>query len=115
MTFSSDVVAKVAIRLFGLMEAERVLQALDQCSAAVPAAERDRVRLAVLKLCDEDPGRSLDKWSTAARTDYRDVLLWAECPGEASAGARVRPSPAELKRLRAADHQQYEAWLKGVA
>lgn len=115
MTSSSDLVVKVVIRLFGTGEAERVLQVLDQCSAAAPAAERNRVGLAVLKLYDEDSARNLDRWSLAARTDYRDVLLWAECPSEASAGAGGRLSPAELKDQRTADRRQYAAWLKGVA
>lgn len=115
MTVPSDLVVKVVIRLFGSNGTERVLHSLKKCSAEVPVAERDRVQLAVLKLCDEDSTRNLDRWAVAAQTDYRDVLLWAECPGEASADARARLSSKELRAYRAADRGQYAAWLKSVA
>lgn len=115
MPVSSALVVKVVVRLFDPEDVERVLKVLHLCSAEVPDAERDRVSLAILKLYDEDPTGDLDKLSIAARADYRDVLLWAECPGEALAGARARVSSEELKNQRAADRRQYEAWLKGVA
>ena len=57
MTVSPALVVKIVTRLFGSEEAERVLQVLDQCSADVPAAERDRVHLAVLRLYDSTTRR----------------------------------------------------------
>lgn len=115
MTVSSDLVVRVVTRLFSSDEVDRVLQTLSACTVDVPSAERDRVQLAVLKLCDEDSARNFDKWSLAAKADFRDVLLWAESPGEASTGSRTRLSPAELKALRAADRGQLAAWLNSVA
>ncbi len=115
MTVSSDLVGRVVARLFGPDEIDLVLQALSACTADAPSGERDRVQLAVLKLCDEDPSRNLHTWSLAAKKDYRDVLFWAESPGEAKTGGNARLSPAELKALRVADRGQLAAWRNSVA
>lgn len=115
MTAASDLVVRAVARLCGPDEAVRVLAALRACSATAPSAERDRVQLAVLKLWDEDSAHDLDTWARAAETDYRDVLYWAESPGEAGAGDRARLSSAQLQALRAADRDQLAAWLERVA
>ena len=77
--------------------------------------EAPRVRLAVLKLCE---GRleKLPELIAAAKTDYRDVLMWAESPGEGQALWALRPDLSEeerqrLERLRASDRQSYREWL----
>lgn len=74
MTVAPDLVATIVRRMFGTDALERVLVALQACSATAPATEAGRVQLAVLKLYDEDPGRNLATWTSAAKTDYRDVL-----------------------------------------
>lgn len=48
------------------------------------AAGRLRVQLAVLKLSQGDL-RKLQEFIEVARTDYRDVLFWAETPEQAKA------------------------------
>ena len=54
------------------------------------AAGRLRVQLAVLKLSQGDLGK-LRHYVEVARTDYRDVLFWAETPEQAkAAGERIR-------------------------
>jgi hypothetical protein len=41
--------------------------------------ERERVQLAILKLCGGDEGK-LREYVAVAKRDYRDVLFWAEYP-----------------------------------
>ncbi len=73
---------------------------------------RDRVQLAILKLCEGSLDR-LDKWVATAIQDYRDVLAPAEYPRE------VARTPAELSKmsgeevqaLRDQDRREYLAWL----
>jgi hypothetical protein len=72
--------------------------------------ERLRVQLAVVKLSDEDHRGSPTHYLDAARTDYRDVLAWAEYPQQ------LRPdwftlSVIERARVLKADRQQYARWL----
>ena len=74
------------------------------------------MHVAILKLSNG----SLDElraMTTAAKTDFRDVLLWAEYPEEARARWSVRSDLSETERrelaaIRARDRAQYEAWLK---
>lgn len=57
----------------------RALEMLDQYGVAPGEPERERVQLAVLRLCRGDLDQ-LRHFVEAARRDYRDVLLWAESP-----------------------------------
>lgn len=114
MTVASDLVNSIVARLFEAEQIEFVQSALLSCSTAAPAGERDRVQVAVLKLYDEDTNRDLAAWARAAEQDYRDVLYWAETPGQAALGARPGLSATQLKAVRAADRAQFATWLKRV-
>ena len=72
--------------------------------------EAERVRLAVLKLSGGDLER-LRANVRAAKGDYRDVLAWAEYPGQIHANSWRLPEP-EREQLRQADLAQYAAWLE---
>jgi len=71
--------------------------------------ERDRVQLAILKLCDEEGKADPAGYVDAANRDFRDVLMWAEAPNQAKliaccdAGLR-----AEITEQ---DRTQYREWL----
>jgi len=70
--------------------------------------EKDRVQLAILKLSGgnlEELRRLVDM----AKTDYRDVLAYAEYPGEFRSASRTPPH--ELDAIRQRDREQYLAWL----
>jgi hypothetical protein len=78
--------------------------------------EPDRVRLAILKLSEGDEAR-IARFVRDAKTDYRDVLMWAEYPREGAAlwTAKSRLSTEEeqkLAALRAEDRREYEEWRK---
>ncbi len=79
-------------------------------------AQQKRVRLAVLKLSEGDVDKALSMVS-AAKQDYRDVLMWAEYPEEGGAIWALRPNLTDedgerLEQIRERDRQQYEQWLK---
>jgi hypothetical protein len=76
--------------------------------------ELGRVRLAIIKLSG---GVLVDlaTMTTAAKSDYRDVLMWAEYPEECRARWASRfdltdSERQELAAIRARDRKQYEDW-----
>jgi hypothetical protein len=94
---------------------EQVLSILGRYGTERWEREGTRVKLAILKLSGGD-AEALPKLVEAAKTDYRDVLLWAEYPEQ----ARTRPAPrdrsasgeARHKRMLDRDRRRYEEWLK---
>ena len=102
-----SVLGKVA-EIFSGVESDDVLKRLDRYDGP----ERDRVQLALLKLCEGSLNR-LEKFVATAIQDYRDVLAPAEYPRE------VARTPAELSKmngeelqvLRDQDRQEYLAWF----
>lgn len=73
--------------------------------------ERDRVRLAVLKLAAGDMER-LRYQVEGAKMDYRDVLGPAEYPGYGKRWFHIEKlSPEERQRIIEADWKQYQDWL----
>jgi hypothetical protein len=79
--------------------------------------EPERVRLAILKLCEGELKRVVEL-VVAAKRDYRDVLMSAEYPAEGQAlwALHVELTSEERRRLEELwqqDREQYEEWLKG--
>jgi hypothetical protein len=71
----------------------------------------NRVRLAVLKLAGGDL-QALRREIDVAKSDYRDVLAYAEYPKymqKVSPSARL--SEVERERIIRADWTQYQSWL----
>ena len=96
-------------------ERERVLAALQEYGQETYEREVERVRLAILKLCDARVDRVAEIVG-AAKRDYRDVLMWAEYPGEGQAHWALRSDLSKeerlrLEELRRQDRQQYLDWL----
>ena len=97
-------------------ERERVLAELQRYGQETYEREAERVCLAILKLCDARADRVIELVA-AAKRDYRDVLMWAEYPGEGQALWALRADLSkeerlQLEELRRQDRQQYLAWLK---
>jgi hypothetical protein len=70
--------------------------------------EKHRVQLAILKLSDGNL-EQLRSLVDMAKTDYRDVLAYAEHPEEFKAAFKTPPH--ELDAIRQRDREQYLAWL----
>jgi hypothetical protein len=76
--------------------------------------EPDRVRLAILKLSRGD-GSQLRHYCEAAALDYRDVLAWAESPGQMSTHtSRFNTSQEAQKEMLTKDRAQYQEWIDSV-
>jgi len=75
--------------------------------------EQPRVWLAALKLANGDV-EALRAHVNAAKTDYRDVLSWAEYPAYSRnvSGVRIRPTAQEQRQIIDDDWAQYEMWLR---
>jgi hypothetical protein len=100
-------VARVVRRDFADGDQEAVLAIL----AEYGEEDVDRVRLAVLKLSKGDL-KLLRQYMDIALVDYRDVLWYAESPGDcrrAASGEKLPPK--EINRIVEADYAQYRAWL----
>jgi hypothetical protein len=98
------------------IERARVLTELQKFGPEAYEREVERVRLAILKLCDARTERVIELVAVAKR-DYRDVLMWAEYPGEGQALWAIRPDLSNEERLRLEDlrrrdRQQYHNWLE---
>jgi hypothetical protein len=96
-------------------ERQRAQADLSRYGMETHERETERVRLAILKLADGRLGR-VRELVDAAKNDYRDVLMWAEYPGEGQAlwALRADLSAEERQRLdqlRVQDRKQYREWL----
>jgi hypothetical protein len=100
------VLAKIE-QMFTEAERAEVLRLLAQYGQ--DEREAERVHLAILKLCGGDKSQ-LQGLVEAAKVDYRDVLLWAEYPGQIRSDSI---SPAALREIIKADRKQYRDWLLG--
>jgi hypothetical protein len=73
----------------------RVEQLLDAYGMEPHERERERVQLAILKISEGDEEKVRQHVATA-KTDYRDVLFWADHPEEA------KVDPGERDKILAA-------------
>jgi hypothetical protein len=96
-------------RVFPEREADDVLAILDRYGEEDHHREKERVQLAILKLCDEAMRPDLEAYVGTACADYRDVLAWAESPNLFRTTSCK--DPAEREKLIAQDRAQYLAWL----
>jgi hypothetical protein len=104
-------VMQIVRRVFLGREPADVLAVLDRYGTESYHRERERVQLAILKLCEEEGRDDPAAYVDAACADYRDVLAWAESPNLSRKA--VCTDPAERKKLIAEDRAQYQAWLAG--
>jgi len=86
---------------------------LEQYGAKSYHKEIKRVHLAIIKLSEGDLGR-LKHFVDVARSDYRDVLAFAEYPEEVKLGflGKKELAPEEVLKLRKRDRDQYLDWLE---
>ena len=101
------VLSKIA-EVFPGVGPDDVLKRLDRYDGGA----RDRVHLAILKLCEGSLDR-LEQWVATAIQDYRDVLALAEYRREfARTPAELsKMSGEEVQALRDQDRREYLAWL----
>lgn len=108
-----DIEAKLANKLKTLFpETEsrfEVIALLNSYGNETHEQEPTRVRLAILKLASSNPRiEEIKKYTSAAKTDYRDVLSWAEYPRQSR---NWSAKGAEKQKLIDADLNEYQTWL----
>lgn len=86
---------------------------LDSYGSESYEQEQRRVQLAILKLCEEESLEDPSRFIEAAKKDYRDVLFWAEYPGQTNIFPSQKLEPAERQRIITEDLKQYQCWLLG--
>jgi hypothetical protein len=115
----SDLIERVLAALFPA-DSERAAarDALARYGSESYQPEPDRVRLAVLKLCDGNLEKLASLVQTAC-TDFRDVVMWAEYPEEGRHAPEALLDDPVTKRhfeeARQRDRAQYEQWLARFA
>ena len=98
-------------QLFPQHDVADIMKLLDEYRTTYP--ERDRVQLAILKLCDGNI-INLRKQVAIANFDYRDVLGYAEYPNQIKAGFNVQGGQVQ-QELAKKDMQQYLDWLNDTS
>jgi len=104
-------VERIVRRDFPTESYNAVMAALHQYGAEKWQREKHRVRLAVLKLSKGDQ-EELRRQIEVAKSDYRDVLAYAEYPSymnEIPPGGGV--SPDKRRQIIDQDWLQYKDWL----
>jgi hypothetical protein len=92
-------------------ELEKAREILARYKGDDPLHNPYRVWLAILKLSGSDLDK-LDHYTDVARTDFRDVLAWAEYPNQMDSDSwRMDRSSPEYQAILKKDQEQYEAWL----
>jgi len=107
--YNRDLVIAKAKQSFPDEALEEILEILDLYGQERHEREKERVQVAVLKLAQ---GRieKLRASLAAAKTDYRDVLAWAEYPEEVRRDT-WKMEDQEVKQIRERDRKQYIDWL----
>jgi hypothetical protein len=81
MTHSRDAVVASLQATFPESSWARVVELLGSYGGEPYERERERVQLAILKLCAGNE-ENVREYVAVAKRDYRDVLFWAEYPEE---------------------------------
>lgn len=107
---TADDVERVLERDFPPDAIVALRKALSAYGAESWEPEVDRVRLAILKLASRDQTR-LQTQIVAAKSDYRDVLAYAEYPNWMQLSPSAALSDEDKQRAIDADWAQYQSWL----
>ena len=108
-----DIEAKLAskiTKLFPELEGRaEAISVLDGYGQESYEQEQTRVRLAILKLSGSNPTISeLQKYTSVAKSDYRDVLSWAEYPRQSK---NWSAKGSKKQQLIDADLNEYQTWI----
>ena len=113
MEFTRELVIKKINQIFPKKDLVRILDILDLYGVNQYEPVRERVQLAVLKLCEgkEDEVRKLIE---LAKIDHCEDVLWpAEEPflSKIKRIDIIKMSEEEIKRIQEKDRKQYLGWL----
>ena len=114
MTDHSKLLPRLLEKLFPREEErELVVDILEQYGHEGFHPEKDRVRIAILKLGGRSPDR-IRYFTLQACRDYRDVLAGAEYPNQIGHYPWREKDPERQAKLEAEDREQYRLWYLGI-
>lgn len=108
--YSRELVAGKVKRCFPNDDHEKIMAVLDLYGTELYEQERERVQIAILKLSGGDV-EELRENVRMAKSDFRDVLAYAEYPEEMRKDTWQMTDNVEVGRIRERDRGQYLAWL----
>ncbi len=113
MNNAREMIVKKIRQLFPQENGDSVMEILDSYGTEDWEREKERVQLAILKL-SEGNLETLRADVAAAKRDYRDILAYAEFPGEIRLSASEMSSlpSKQAKAIRAQDSKQFLDWLQ---
>ena len=110
--YNRDLVIAKAEQCFPNEDLGKIMDILDLYGKESHVRELERVQIAILKLSGGDL-ENLRAYVETAKSDFRDVLAYAEFPEEMSKYNWKMSDKEEVKRIRERDCQQYIDWLQG--
>ncbi len=114
MTDHSKLLPRLLEKLFPLEdERQLVVDILQQYGHEGFHPEKERVRVAILKLGGKSPER-IRYYTLMACRDYRDVLAGAEYPNQMGHYPWREKDPDRHDELVERDKQQYQDWYLGI-
>ena len=114
--YTRELVILKANQIFPNYDISEIMQILDAYGKEKYEYEKERVQLAILKICKDDKGdlellKKLVEW---AKIDYRDPLWNAEYSKQSSIEytSWVKMREKEQREIEKEDLKQYLKWLK---
>jgi hypothetical protein len=110
----ASILKKVIKRLFPETDKrERVTEILGRYGSTAWQPEKDRVKLAILKLAGVDT-EMIQYFTVQACRDYRDILTMAEYPNQIANPYMMKNDPVGSAKMVQEDLKQYEDWYLGI-
>ena len=75
--------------------------------------EADRVQLGILRLSGSDLTQ-IERWTAVACSDFRDLLVEAECRHTFHRGRLKEKDPAKYAKLERKEQDEYRQWLDRI-
>jgi hypothetical protein len=110
--YNRDLVIAKAKQCFPNEDQEKIMGILDLYGKEPHERELERAQIAILKFSGGDL-ESLRAHVETAKSDFRDVLAYAEYPEEMSKHTWKISDKEEVEMIRERDRQQYIDWLQG--
>lgn len=110
--YTRELVIRKVKQAFSVKQFENIMRILDQYGSGQHEAEKERLQLAALKLCQGNEEKLKNDIEYAKRIDQRDIIRLAEYPRSNSATPNFPDMKSEdIKKLEEQDLQEYLDWL----
>lgn len=111
MNITSKLLISKIKKIFPHKKSGEIISILNLYGTEKYEREKDRVYLAILKLCEEEMLDDPSKYVEMAKKDYRDIIAMAEYPNQYRHKNTALADAEELNRLKQLDSEQYQRWI----